>query len=58
MVEIIYPGHRLVPRKVVEQWFTRAVQENQIPPGRLNAKTTQEMASALDDIGWIRLARQ
>jgi hypothetical protein len=56
MIEIVYPGQRLVPYKVVEQWFVHAVRNNQIPPGQLAAKTPQDMARALESIGWIRLA--
>ena len=58
MIEIVYPSLMQVSPALIEEWFLAAVQEMQIPPGQLSAKTPQEMAAALENIGWIALARQ
>jgi len=58
VIEIVYPYQMQVPHAQIERWFVNAVREQQIPPERLSAKTPQEMAAALENIGWIALARQ
>jgi len=58
MIEIVWPQQWAVPVQLIERWFAEAVSKMQIPPGRITAKTPQAMAEALEDIGWIALARQ
>ena len=55
MIEIVYPERLQVPVSVIETWFTKAVAESQIPPENLSARTPQDMAAALEKIGWIVL---
>jgi hypothetical protein len=57
VIEIVYPEKMRVPAAVIEQWFAAAVSEQAIPPEKLSAKTPQEMAEALENIGWIYLAK-
>ena len=54
-VYIIWPEERWVKRDQIITWFTDAVANMQIAPGRLRAETSMEMASALDDAGLITL---
>ena len=56
MIEIVWPEQMQIPISVIEQWFTTAVTESLIPSEKLSAKTAQEMAAALENIGWIQLA--
>jgi len=56
-IEITWPQRWEVPIQTIEDWFVAAVCENQIPPEQLKAKTPQEMAAALENIGWIALAK-
>jgi hypothetical protein len=58
VIEIVYPQPMQVPHHEIERWFAAAVAEQVIPPEKLSAKTPQEMAEALENIGWIYLARQ
>jgi hypothetical protein len=58
MIEIVYPERRQLHAEVIERLFLAAVQELQIPPEQLSAKTPQEMAAALENIGWIHLAKR
>ena len=57
MIEIIYPQPMQVPHEEIERWFAAAVSEQVIPPEKLSARTPQEMAEALENIGWIYLAK-
>jgi hypothetical protein len=43
---------------LIEAWFVEAVCGMQIPPEQLRARTPQEMAEALENIGWIILAKK
>jgi hypothetical protein len=56
VIEISYPVQMQVPAAVIERWFATAVAAHQIPPERLSARTPQDMATALENIGWICLA--
>ena len=57
MIEIVYPEPMKVPAHVIERWFAAAVSEQVMPPEKLSARTPQEMAEALENIGWIYLAK-
>jgi len=57
-VEIVWPQQWTVPVHLIEAWFVEAVCGMQIPPEQLRARTPQEMAEALENIGWIILAKK
>jgi len=54
-INIVWPQDWAVPPRLIEEWFVEAVSKMLIPPGQLTASTLQEMAEALQNIGWIVL---
>jgi hypothetical protein len=57
-IEIVWPQQWAVPKHLIEEWFVEAVCNMQIPPEKLRARTPQDMAEALENIGWIVLQRK
>lgn len=61
MTLIIWPEHRVVSDETIISWYLDAVADGKIeielrPDDP--TPTVDEMARALDDIGWITLGRQ
>jgi hypothetical protein len=55
---ILYPEDRLVSDDQIESWFMDALADNEIGPDYRDARTPDEMAEALEDMGFISLARE
>ena len=56
-VFIIWPEKRWVSEEKITTWFSDAVANGRIAPHYLRAKTTEEMAAALDDAGYLTVGR-
>ena len=52
-VFIIWPERKWVSEEKIATWFSDAVANDLIAPHYLSAKTTEEMAKALDDAGYL-----
>jgi hypothetical protein len=53
---ILYPYVGTIDDDTVERWFVEARAANEIGLDYVDARTPDEMADALDDMGFIRLS--
>jgi hypothetical protein len=54
---LTYPKQCRVSDDTIERWYMDALASNEISLDYINARTPDEMAEALADMGFIRLAR-